>query len=292
MTNKTKLNKHLKKREIKAKTEEYQSEIIELQTLSGNDLETYYMKVNNLAEDALTMFWKPKQAAKNAQDGYDMIQAAVEGYKDVLESLTKGYNAVQSANDTFTEAEWTELQNKLDQIIAGISTISRFTEFNGQYLIDGEYSSSTKSGSATFLVGVKPTDTVSFTPKAMSPNVLGKLAIEEPLVADDGVSNVVEVYVDHFYKTGHEGVKITVDSIEVAQVALESLTGGIKYVKETLSAASLIQDDLVRIKGFMEMKAKKGLVVLDNFKNSRAVELANELEDLEGQLELLNTMND
>jgi len=83
-----------------------------------------------------------------------------------------------------------------------------------------------------------------------------------------------------------------VTTTEVAQLALNSITNAIKYVKLTLSDANLIQDDLMRIKGFMETKAKKGALYLNNFKTERAVELANELEDLEGQLELLNTMGD
>ena len=290
MTNKTRLNNHLKKREIKSRTEIVQSELIELQTKSGNELESYYMQVKKLDEDALTMFWKPKQAASNAQDGNDMIQAAIDGYKDVLESLTKGYNAAQAANDTFTESDWTQLQNKLDQIVAGIQTISRFTEFNGQYLIDGDYTSSTNNNKATFLVGVKPTDTVVFEPKSMSPKTLGEIELETPLTADDGTTPLSEVFITHFTSTGHDGVSLKVTSTEIGQFALNSITSAIAYVKETLSSASLIQDDLMRIKGFMESKAKKGESYLNNFKNERAVELANELEDLEGQLDLLTTM--
>ena len=56
MTQKTQLNNHLRKREIIARTEEVQSEIIKLQTLNGNKLENYYMNIKNLDEDALTMF--------------------------------------------------------------------------------------------------------------------------------------------------------------------------------------------------------------------------------------------
>ena len=40
----------------------------------------------------------------------------------------------------------------------------------------------------------------------------------------------------------------------------------------------------------MEQKADKGATFLQKFKNDRALELAQELEDLEGQLELLGTM--
>ena len=88
MTNKTRLNNHLKKKEIKEKIEITQAELIELQTLSGNQLEAYYMKIKELTEDAISIVWKPKQASSNAQDGHDMIDSAVQGYKSVLESLT------------------------------------------------------------------------------------------------------------------------------------------------------------------------------------------------------------
>lgn len=290
MTNKTRLNNHLKRMEIKARTELVQGELVELQTLTGNDLESYYMKTKNLDEDALTMFWKPKQAACNAQDGHDMIDAAIQGYKDVLESLTKGYNHVQTANDTFQESDWSNLQDKLNSVVAGIATISRFTEYNGQVLINGEYASSSKQDTATFLVGVNPQDTVTYTPKNMIPKVLGKLSLSEEVLSSDGITNVSEVYIDHFTKTGHEGIQIDVVSTDVAQIVLESITNAIEYVKNTLSDANLIQDDLILIKSFMESKALKGSKFLLQFKTNRSSELAQEMEDLESQLELLSKM--
>lgn len=290
MTQKTQLNNHLRKREIIARTEEVQSEIIKLQTLNGNKLENYYMNIKNLDEDALTMFWKPSQAAKNSQDGHDMIQSAVEGYKDVLESLTNGYNGVQAANDTFIDSNWVDLQDDLNEIVAGISTIARFTEYNGQVLINGEYASSTGKTNATFLVGVKPMDTVSFEPKNMSPSVLGKVPVTDDSVFDQDGNMLTEVYLNHFTKSGHNNSKVLINTTAVAQAALNSITSAISYVKSTLSDANLIQAELVRIKGFMNNKAAKGKSFLANFKNDRARELAQELEDLEGQLELLGTM--
>jgi len=290
MTNKTRLNNHLKRMEIKAKTELVQAELVELQTLTGNDLESYYMRTKNLDEDALTMFWKPKQAASNAQDGHDMIDAAVQGYKDVLESLTKGYNYVQSANDTFKDSDWSDLQDKLNGIVAGIATIARFTEYNGQVLINGEYASSTKQESATFLVGVNPKDTVSYTPKNMIPKILGNISLDEDIIASDGVTTVSEVFIDHFSKNGHDGIKLIVNSTGIAQLVLESITTAIEYVKNTLSDANLIQDDLQLIKSFMESKAEKGSKFLLQFKSDRSSELAQEMEDLESQLELLSKM--
>ena len=51
MTNKSRLNNHLKKREINERIESVRGEIVELQTLSGNALESYYMRIKNLDED-------------------------------------------------------------------------------------------------------------------------------------------------------------------------------------------------------------------------------------------------
>lgn len=298
MSSKTRLNSHLKKREIKERIEILQSELVELQTLSGNDLENYYMKVKNLDDDALTMFWKPKQAALNAGDGKMMIQAAVDGYKDVLELLTKAYNRVQSANDTFTDEEWNELQIELNEIIAGIKIIARFTEYNGQYLIDGNYKSSNKESKATFLVGIKPTDVVTYEPVNMNPTVLGEVSLTEPLDADDGVTRLQNLVLQHFSKEGHidessgKSSTVSINSTEVATVALTSIDDAVSQVKDVLVDANLKILELERIKGFMETKYEKGAKFLSLFKNDRAQELATELENLNNQLELIVSMSD
>ena len=124
----------------------------------------------------------------------------------------------------------------------------------------------------------------------MRPSVLGFVTLDEPILADDGITSVSEVYIDHFSKNGHDGVSLSISTTQVATAAMKSINEAIAFVKETLSDSNLIQDDLLRIKGFMEQKADKGASFLQKFKNDRALELAQELEDLEGQLELLGTM--
>lgn len=295
VTSKTKLNSHLKKKEIKENIEKLQKELIELQTLSGNELENYYMQVKALDDDALTMFWKPKQAAMNAEDGHSMIQAAVDGYKDVMELLTKAYNRVQSANDTFTDDEWVELQNELNEYIAGIKTIARFTEYNGKYLIDGNYMSANREPKATFLVGVHPKDVVTFTPSDMNPSVLGESTLSQPLNIDG--KDVVSVFVEHFSRSGMKDedgkyISIKINSTELATIALTSIDDAILQIKNLLVESSLTQQELIRIKGFMEMKAEKGEVFLSKFKSDRAQEIADELENLSNQLELVTSIGD
>ena len=124
----------------------------------------------------------------------------------------------------------------------------------------------------------------------MIPKILGKISLDEDILASDGVTTVSEVFIDHFSKTGHEGIKISVVSTGIAQLVLESITTAIEYVKNTLSDANLIQDDLILIKSFMESKAEKGSKFLLQFKSDRSSELAQEMEDLESQLELLSKM--
>lgn len=297
MTSKTRLNSHLKKREIKERIEVLQGELIELQTLSGNELEKYYMKVKQLDDDALTVFWKPKQAAINAHDGKLMIQAAIDGYKNVLEMLTKAYNGVQSANDTFTDVEWDELREELNELIAGIKTVARFTEYNGTYLINGKYKSSNKENNATFLVGIKPTDTVTYTPVNMNPNVLGEIDLTETLLADDETTELDQVVLEHFSKNGHldsdgDMVSVSIKSTETATIALMSISDAVAQVKDVLTDASLTVQELDRIRGFMEAKSEKGSEFLSNFKNVRAQEVATELENLSNQLELIISMTE
>ena len=57
----------------------------------------------------------------------------------------------------------------------------------------------------------------------MIPSVLGKVVLDEPILADDGVTEVSEAYVDHFSKRGHDGVVLSVRSTEVGQAALNLL---------------------------------------------------------------------
>tara|TARA_Y100000389_G_scaffold204235_2_gene255747 strand:+ start:3146 stop:3988 length:843 start_codon:yes stop_codon:yes gene_type:complete len=275
-----------------------QNELIELQTLSGNDLENYYMRVKELDDDALTVFWKPKQAAQNANDGKLMVEAAVEGYKDVLELLTKAYNGVQSANDTFVDDEWEVLQNELNEIIAGIKTIARFTEYNGQYLINGNYKSSNKESKATFLVGISTSDIVTYEPINMNPDVLGETKLSSPLTADDGSTEVTNVFLDFFSRDGHidkstgQKISLSINSTELATIALSSIEDAIFQVKEVLVQANLTILELERIKGFMRSKADKGEKFLMQFKNTHAEDLATDLENLTNQLELVTSMSD
>ena len=80
-------------------------------------------------------------AAKNSQDGISLIQTA-EGALNETHSILQRMRelAVQSANDTNTDADRTSIQEEVDQLVAEIDRIGSTTEFNTKKLLNGSAS--------------------------------------------------------------------------------------------------------------------------------------------------------
>jgi flagellin len=85
------------------------------------------------------------QASRNAQDGKSLLQVA-EGALNETHSILQRMKelAIQSANDTNTEFDRTEIQKEIEQLKTEIDRISRDTEFNTMKLLNG-----TKGATAT-----------------------------------------------------------------------------------------------------------------------------------------------
>ena len=78
------------------------------------------------------------QATSNANDGISLIQTAEGGLNETHAILQRMRElAVQSANDTNTEADRAEIQKEVDQLTKEITRISTDTEFNTRKLLDG-----------------------------------------------------------------------------------------------------------------------------------------------------------
>lgn len=97
------------------------------------------------------------QAAKNANDGISLIQTAEGGLNETHAILQRMRElAVQSANDTNTASDRTEIQKEVEQLTREITRISTDTEFNTMKLLDGSLSdAATKKltyGNANFKV--------------------------------------------------------------------------------------------------------------------------------------------
>ena len=78
------------------------------------------------------------QATSNANDGISLIQTAEGGLNETHSILQRMRElAVQSANDTNTEADRAEIQKEVEQLTKEITRISTDTEFNTRKLLDG-----------------------------------------------------------------------------------------------------------------------------------------------------------
>lgn len=88
-----------------------------------------------------------KQASKNAQDGISLIQTA-EGGANEIHSILQRMNelTVQAANGTNTEADKSNIQSEINQLLPEIDRIVNNTEFNTLKLLDGTLTG-TRTGS-------------------------------------------------------------------------------------------------------------------------------------------------
>lgn len=105
------------------------------------------LRINRAGDDAAGLAISEKMrgqvrgldmASKNASDSISLIQTA-EGALNETHSILQRMRelAVQSANDTNTDADRKELQNEVKQLISEIDRIGNTTEFNTKKLIDG-----------------------------------------------------------------------------------------------------------------------------------------------------------
>ena len=78
------------------------------------------------------------QASRNSQDAISLVQTA-EGALNESQAILQRMRelAVQSANDTNTDADRKELQNEVKQLTSELDRIGNTTEFNTKKLLDG-----------------------------------------------------------------------------------------------------------------------------------------------------------
>ena len=106
------------------------------------------LKINRAGDNAAGLAISEKMRAQvrgldtastNSQDGISLIQTA-EGALTETHSILQRMRelAVQSANDTNTSNDRTEMQKEIDQLSAEITRISTSTEFNTKKLLNGD----------------------------------------------------------------------------------------------------------------------------------------------------------
>ncbi|WP_419158287.1 flagellin [Rossellomorea sp. BNER] len=106
------------------------------------------LRINKAGDDAAGLAISEKMrgqirgldmAAKNAQDGISLISTA-EGALNETHSILQRMRelAVQSANDTNTSSDRSEIQKEIDQLSKEVTRISTDTEFNTKKLLNGD----------------------------------------------------------------------------------------------------------------------------------------------------------
>ena len=112
------------------------------------------------------------QAARNANDGISLAQVA-EGALGMVSSTLQRIRelAVQSANATNSASDRAALNAEVSQLTSELDRVAKSTEFNGQKLLDGSFTS------ATFQVGANANQTITATTANFSSNKYGNYRI-------------------------------------------------------------------------------------------------------------------
>lgn len=136
-----------------------------------------------IAERFTTQIRGLNQAARNANDAISLSQTA-EGalgeYGNILQRVRE--LAIQSANATNSSSDRQALNNEAQQLIAEMGRISTQTQFNGQAVLDGSFTS------AQFQVGANANQTISVTIGDASTDALGSFTFNNTQQAVSGTA--------------------------------------------------------------------------------------------------------
>ena len=111
-------------------------------------------------------------APRNAQDGVSMVQVADGALGTVGDMLQRVRDlAVQSSNGTLTDAQRTNLDVEVQQILAEVGKTGTDTEFNGLKILAG--SVATAASAVTLQVGANASQSIAFTIGTVSASDLG-----------------------------------------------------------------------------------------------------------------------
>jgi flagellin len=111
------------------------------------------------------------QASRNANDAISLAKTAEGGLSETTSNLQRLRElAVQSANDTNTASDRASIQTEASALLAEIDRVAGQTQFNGQNLLDGSFSS------RTFQIGANSGQTLDFSISAATTSVMGAVA--------------------------------------------------------------------------------------------------------------------
>ncbi len=151
------------------------------------------------------------QAVRNANDGISLAQTAEGSLQEMTNILQRMRElAVQSANDSNSDADRLSIQSEVDQLYDELERISSTTEFNGVKLLDGS------GGTRTFQIGANRGQSLDFKLESVTAQDLNL----------NGFSALGEVNGGRVDDTLQTAGSIARGAITVNGVALDSFTGG------------------------------------------------------------------
>jgi len=175
------------------------------------------------------------QAVRNANDGISLAQTAEGALGETGNALQRIRElAIQSANSTNSASDRAALNAESAQLLAEIQRNGLTTQFNGQNILDGTFSS------AQFQVGANANQTISFGITGATTNLLGAYQATSTAVtssAFDGAGftiNGVEVGVS----AATSAAGVTADSATAKATAINSKTN---QTGVSATAASSVQ---------------------------------------------------
>ncbi|MGV2963372.1 flagellin Hag [Paenibacillus sp. FSL L8-0435] len=195
------------------------------------------LRINRAGDDAAGLAISEKMrgqirgldmASKNAQDGISLIQTA-EGALNETHSILQRVRelAVQSANDTNTNADRVELQKEVTELTAEIDRISTTTEFNTKKLLNG-----TGASSVVFHIGANTGQNITLNIGNMGAGSLGVAAASVNISTQTGANAAIATL-----DTAIASVSAERSKLGANQNRLEHTINNLGTTSENLSAA-------------------------------------------------------
>jgi flagellin len=144
------------------------------------------------------------QAVRNANDGISLSQTAEGALAESGNALQRIRElAIQSANSTNSASDRAALNAEAQQLLSEVQRIAQTTQFNGQNILDGSFSS------AQFQVGANANQTISFGIQGATTDTLGAYQATSTAVTS----------------TAFDGAGFTINGVEVGVSAATSAAG-------------------------------------------------------------------
>jgi flagellin len=144
------------------------------------------------------------QAVRNANDGISLAQTAEGALGETGNALQRIRElAIQSANSTNSASDRAALNAEAAQLLSEVQRIAQTTQFNGQNILDGTFSS------AQFQVGANANQTISFGIQGATTNTLGAYQATSTAVTS----------------SAFDGAGFTINGVEIGVSAATSAAG-------------------------------------------------------------------